>query len=87
MFYNYLSETFSILVLVETSLQLKSIEQINFNLLVTILVLVETSLQFKNRKNLQEVDISHNPYFSGNFFAMGLSFIEEDTGLFSQSLF
>ena len=59
----------TILILVETSLQHNKLVKGHHSNTVTILILVETSLQLKWGLNKKEKALSHNPYFSGNFFA------------------
>ena len=62
--------TVTILILVETSLQCTTLDQLLVQHPVTILILVETSLQFNYIADHVKFNGSHNPYFSGNLFAM-----------------
>ena len=61
--------TVTILILVETSLQHQESQSSYFIDQVTILILVETSLQLREEAYNEATKNSHNPYFSGNFFA------------------
>ena len=66
------SKIVTILILVETPLQLQ-LEKATHDLeKVTILILVETPLQYGLSKTVRSTETGHNPYFSGNSFAIKL---------------
>ena len=54
---------------------------------VTILILLETLLQLLSMKMKKLCKKSHNPYFTGNSFAIPVTTIIEDIKNESQSLF
>ena len=71
----------------ETSLQFK-VEKLKFTCFqVTILILVETSLQCTPVTTFNMDDWSHNPYFSGNLFAINYRKLFWVKNYVSQSLF
>ena len=66
---------------------LKELEKAFNGAKVTILILVETSLQLKKEQLPTLLQKSHNPYFSGNFFAIPYGCCYSVADNRSQSLF
>ena len=77
----------TILILVETLLQYDENDPLGDGGVVTILILVETLLQSNKIKRGNYYEVCHNPYFSGNSFAMVGMEMQRISVKVSQSLF
>ena len=60
----------TILILLETPLQFVFVFSIQLVILVTILILLETPLQSIDQRIDEILEERHNPYFTGNSFAI-----------------
>ena len=86
-FYSPKKDKVTILILLETSLQLLLSPLKIYCVVVTILILLETSLQFQITAVNVDVTTCHNPYFTGNFLAIKRVINKRCCYVWSQSLF